>query len=416
MPLARTAPVTAAVPFQETKASRSIGGRPVLLALVGAGLAGAWLGQEALVLLAGTALAAIVVGRTWSRLSLRRLGYTRRLGRQRAFPGETIDLAMTVENAKVLPLPWIEWRETVPAALRPGEADNDGEAGGAASAALGWYSKATLTRRLVCRRRGIFRIGPATVTSGDPFGLFPRSRMWPASDRLVVYPRLFALGALGLPSRHPLGDTRVANALFADPARTSGVRDYTPDVPLRHVHWKASARGHGLQARQFEATTRLRVMILLDAAGFAGRGDAAAFEHAVSTAASLAVALGDLGHPVGLLTNAAHVEAAGPTAIPPGGGPSHVAAVLEALAAATRQPTGPLDTLLASGETGLARGDTLAAVCGHVDAAAIARLHELRRRGIAVQAFLVGDAPGTGLDLPVRRIPLPQPAPEDRAA
>lgn len=403
-----------AVPFQETGAGRMLGGRPILFALAGAALAGAWLGQSALVLLAGTAFAGIVIGRGWSRLSLMRLGYARRLGRHRAFPGETVDLVTTVENGKALPLPWLEWRETVPAALRPdaGARDRDG----AASAALGWYGTVTLTRRLVCRRRGIWRIGPATVTSGDPFGLFPRSLVWPEADRLVVYPRLFGLDALGLPSRHPLGDTRIADALFADPARTAGVRDYTPDVPLRHVHWKASARGHGLQARQFEPTTRLRVMVLLDAAGFGGGDDEAPFEHAVSTAASLAVALGDLGHPVGLLTNAAHMEAAGPTAIPPGAGPSHVAAVLEALAAATRRATGPLGALLASGETGLVRGDTLAVVCGRIDAAAIAHLHAFRRRGIAVQAFLVGDAPGTGLDLPARRIPLPAARPTGRAA
>src|SRR5215207_1207021 len=84
----------------------------VLLLLVGIGIREpAVAAVGALVALAGT------VSQVWSRLSLERLDYERRLEERRAFVGEEIEVRFSLTNRKTLPLAWVEVRESVPEAM-----------------------------------------------------------------------------------------------------------------------------------------------------------------------------------------------------------------------------------------------------------------------------------------------------------
>ena len=65
------------------------------------------------------ALALIVVGVTdiWATFCLRSLRYERQFSEQRALFGEQLTLSLVIENAKLLPLPWVEVEDTVPRSL-----------------------------------------------------------------------------------------------------------------------------------------------------------------------------------------------------------------------------------------------------------------------------------------------------------
>ena len=52
--------------------------------------------------------------------------------------------------------------------------------------------------------------------------------------------------------------------MFPDPFCFSGIRDYRPSDPMHQINWKASAKGQGLLVNQFDATTDIRMKLILD--------------------------------------------------------------------------------------------------------------------------------------------------------
>lgn len=377
-----------------------------------AGLA-AWNGFALAVFLAGALLALILFARGWSRLALVRLAYSRRLAVVRAFPGDRVECTVRLDNRKLLPLVWVNVADRVPAAIAP---EADALPPGITLAAghlsvdtsLLWYQQATWRYPLECRRRGYYRLGPTRLTSADIFGIFARSRRAASSDHLIVYPRIYPVADLGLPSASPLGELRSRNPMFQDPTRVCGLRDYTKEVPFRHIHWKASARAGNLQAKVFEPTCSLQASILVDASAFvtdAGIREEG-FELAMSTAASLAWHFVHGRCQVGLFVNTRLADGGAFGAIKPASGVAHLAEILEVLAKA-RPHIQPFPKFLETVRPHLGAGSTLAVVTGALQPEVEGRLADLKARGLPVSAFVVGDGPAGGRHFPCRRIVRP---------
>src|SRR5258706_7682604 len=53
----------------------------------------------------------------WIKYCLRDLRYTRQFSEQRVLFGEEITLSLSIENAKLLPLPWLEVEDSIPQTL-----------------------------------------------------------------------------------------------------------------------------------------------------------------------------------------------------------------------------------------------------------------------------------------------------------
>lgn len=371
-----------------------------LAAIAAAMLGAAWFRQEPAVLLAGSVLAIGLVGRGWARLSLVALRYDRSLSMDRAFPGDRVELHARLDNRKPLPLSWATVEESLPPGLA---VDGDEES---LTVSLGWYQTARWRRSLLCRRRGFYPIGPAVLRSGDIFGLFSTRRQVDMGMPLIVYPQLRDLGALGLPSRHPLGMQNDPSRLFEDPTRPYGLRDYTPDTPFKSIAWAATARRGALQVRTVDPTATLHAALFLAVEGFAGAEGAEAFEAAVSVTASLAVHLLDTGQPTGLFANGRRADGGGSLALEPGRGDDQRRAVLERLAVVETVATDGFAALLDRHARDLARGASICVVAAVLDDMAALRLRELAGRGYAVQLLWLGAGqapPG----LAVRRLERP---------
>jgi uncharacterized protein (DUF58 family) len=138
-----------------------------------------------------------------------------------------------------------------------------------------------------CRGRGVYRVGPALIAVGDPFGMFERVAPSGAASRLVVWPacedlrRLPGAGGSGHAHRSsspaPLG---------YDGEDFFTLREYQVGDDLRRVHWPASAKRDRLMIRRLEAPRKPRALVLLEVG--AGRYPAPeVFEHAVRGAASV---------------------------------------------------------------------------------------------------------------------------------
>src|SRR6202171_861203 len=242
------------------------------------------------------------VSRVWERYCLVGLGYRRALGQTRAFFGEEVPLTVEIVNEKPLPLAWLEVEDTVPGpglSLAPahvGPSHIPGRRLLGILLSVRWYERVRRHYRVTCGARGFHPFGPATLRTGDVFGLATREVEVPEEDYLLVYPKIVPLERLGLPARNPFGDVPLRRQwLFEDPMRMVGVRDYRPGDSPRRVHWKATARapGQALQVKLFEPTTthRLHIILNVSTAGenWAWHGyDPEALEAAITTAASVA--------------------------------------------------------------------------------------------------------------------------------
>ncbi len=305
---------------------------PILLIL--AALAGAYRQQLSTVALAIILLSTLLLTRFWSRNALRAVQYSRQFSPERAFPGDELRFTARLANRKLLPLPWVEveervsWPTTSVSISEPEEAVfSEGRLGMAGS--VSWHERIDWRYRLLCRRRGVFRLGPARVTSGDPFGFFPRSTTIPNEEKLVVYPRLVPIDQIDLPAGFPLGETKAERWIFEDPSRMMGVREYRPEDSLRRIHWKATARRQQLQVKLHEPTTTVQIALFLATDSF---NSEEAFEKAVSITASLAHALSERRLPVGLYVNGGSSDSKSPMEIPPGRSAEQLTVILEALA------------------------------------------------------------------------------------
>ena len=97
-------------------------------------------------------------------------------------------------------------------------------------------------------RRGIYRFNSLLVRTSYPFGLVWASIRVPVNAEYYVYPQ--AKGSDDWPMLRPSGEqgSPVSNRPGDDFA---GVRAYMPGESLRHVDWKAVARGRPLSVKQF---------------------------------------------------------------------------------------------------------------------------------------------------------------------
>ena len=283
--------------------------------------------------LAGCLLLLGLGARGWSKLAFARVQYSRRTLASRAFCGDELMLESSLANPRPLPLPWLEVWEQLPLALEP---DGWRERSFAqpdsvwVERGLGlWpYQRLRWQRRLMCTRRGAFRLGEARLRTGDPFGFFERERAWHDRLEVLVYPRVVPLRQIAFTEHHPSIDVVSQRSLISDPTRTATVRDYRPDDPRRFIHWPTTARRSALHVRVLEPATSLHVSLVLDVRGFGFgiyRGELV--ETAISALASIAVYLQGQGAPVALVANTNP-----PLVLQPGASVNHLQAVLESLA------------------------------------------------------------------------------------
>ncbi len=370
-----------------------------LIFMLGGLLLAAWFGQVVIVVLLGLVLSTAGLSKLWSRFSLVGVSCQHYLSEQRVFPGESIELKLRVANRKLLPLPWLQVDDEIPyglddsLALTPGNRPGCGLLG--KSAALLWYTAVSWRHQLNCQKRGYYELGPIRLSSGDIFGFYPRSVTEPLIDHIIVYPRIYQIAELSIPSLHPLGETVAERRIFEDPTRVIGVRDYTPHDSLRHIHWKATARQQSLQVKVFEPTTTLKVALFLAVDSFGnGQRSESEFELGVSTAASVASYAIEQDSSVGLFVNTQQADTKQSVRIAPGSGTTQLVTLLEALAKVTVMPTEPFDRFLEDERRNLPWGTSLVITLGKLSESVAGLLSSIEESGYKLIVLQIGE-PGT---------------------
>ena len=97
-------------------------------------------------------------------------------------------------------------------------------------------------------RRGRYKLGSLFIRSSYPFGLVYAGFRLPADIGYYVYPE--PRGEPLFPALHPSSEEGIPIRANAGDD-FAGVRAYSPGESLRHVDWKAYARGRPLSVKQF---------------------------------------------------------------------------------------------------------------------------------------------------------------------
>jgi len=343
------------------------------------------------------------LGWLWNQFSLAGLRYERTLSEVRAFQGETIDLTLEVRNQKLLPLTWLRIRDTFPSELPV--ANKDLIVNPATNIAEfhsfwmpGAFQRVRRTFQVECTTRGFHNFGPTTLSTGDGFGFFDSQAQWSESQRLIIYPRIYSVTELQLPSKSPFGEVRAHHSLFEDPLRTVGIREWQSSDSLRRIHWKATARHQQMLSRIYEPSEEQQIQIFLNVTTMQRHWHGyipELQERAISVAGSLAAIAIAERRATGIIANGALPGGDQPIRLLPGRNPNQLLHILELLAAVTPFATHPIETLLLEEAPHMPWGATLVVVSAIAHADLLAVLLELAAVGRRIVLFTLAEKPPT---------------------
>jgi uncharacterized protein (DUF58 family) len=321
---------------------------------------------------------ALLIGFLWAWSHKRNLRLTREMRYGWAQVGDQLVERFTLANAGRFPALWVE---VVDHSTVPGY--HVGWATG-----VGAGSSIRRHREAVCTRRGLFMLGPTTILTSDPFGIFTVSIHYPAALPFMVLPPIVPLPTIQV---SPGGRTGEGRPRPNAPDRTvsaSSVREYVPGDSTRWVHWPTSARQSSLFVRLFDGTPASDWWIFLDLECRVqiGADQDSTEEHGVILAASLADRGLRLRRAVGL---AAHGQEL--VWLPPQGGDSHRLEILRALAVIS-PGTCSLAELLTRTKSSLGQHASLIIVTPALESEWVEALVPLLRRGAIPTVLLLDPA------------------------
>lgn len=329
-------------------------------------------------------LALLVLSYLWAWLNLRGLRVRRETFTNRTQAGEMARERLMIENLWPIPKLWIELRDSSDMPLH----------GAGFVAYLPGSARRRWTIKTPCTIRGKFTLGPATVISGDPFGIFQLERRVEGVSEVLVYPATTALPGFVLPSAELPGGQDVKSRAYHVTPNVATIRDYQPGDSFNRIHWRSSARSGKLIVKEFELDPTADVYIVLDMQERAQQSVVTARsrraepgrelrvaesteEYGVQAAASIARHLLEQNRTVGFVSWGQHREV-----IPAERESRQLFKILEALAVLRAYGAQPLAEVLAAESTRFGRNCSLVLITPSLDERWVASLQQLLYRGV----------------------------------
>lgn len=169
--------------------------------------------------------------------------------------GDELEEVVELTNDSFIPVVWAEFVD---------QSDLPGYTVGSVRA-IGGSSRIEWTAHAVCKRRGVFQLGPWSILIGDPFGIFEIKLTFTDPVEILVLPQISALPAGFLSRLGQAGDMqRMNQPKHTDTNQAFGVRTYNPGDSLHRVHWPTTARRNELFVKSFEPESIQKVWLLVD--------------------------------------------------------------------------------------------------------------------------------------------------------
>jgi uncharacterized protein (DUF58 family) len=311
----------------------------------------------------------------WARSLSRNLQLTREVRFGWAQVGDSLEERFVLSNSGWMPAVWAEIKDhsTLP------DYHASRATGAGSGEAVRWHTEG------ICTRRGLFTLGPTSLQTGDPLGVYAVNLDYPGWATLMVVPPIVPLPAIEVSPGGKAGEGRPRANAFERTVSTSGVRDYLPGDNMRWIHWPVSAHHDSLYVRLFDSIPAgdWWIFLDLDRSVQAGQGYVSTEEHGVILAASLADRGIRARRAVGLVAHGAEQL----TWRPPMAGDAQRWAILRDLALVNPGPCS-LAELLARMRPALGQLASLIIITPAVDGRWVESLVPLLRRGAVATVLL----------------------------
>jgi uncharacterized protein (DUF58 family) len=332
----------------------------------------------------------VVVSFIWSRWSIRDIGFSRTLESDKVQVGDKLREQMRIENRGALPKPFLEIQDRSTLPLH--RADR--------VVSLGSHSVRTWEAESVALRRGSHQLGPVSLRSGDPLGLFRRERRVSGTIELTVYPMILNLNQYTPLSALQSGGGIIHRRSTVPTAAVGGIRDYTVGDAINRISWTATARAGHLMVKEFEIDPTADLWVLLDLYNpseelpepsdwdlrsnnqLSWLGNT--FEYRVMLTASLIRRTLALGRSVGFVMNTPQ-----PVILPPERSDRQFVRALEQLAVVSPTAEQSLFNVASGVQHRITRDSAVVIVTSHPDPNVMNLLGHMRRRSISPEVILV---------------------------
>jgi uncharacterized protein (DUF58 family) len=260
----------------------------------------------------------------------------------------------------------------------------------------------------VCAKRGRFLLGPVSLRSGDPLGIFPARLRMRGSIELLVYPAVIDLPNFSLPSSLLSGGPTPDRRTQTVTPMVTGIREYVQGDAFNRISWSATARLGRFMVKEFDVDPTADVWLILDlqadhrvrahngpaiSSSNGGMPPAEAWldstdEYAVTIASSLARSCLDQGRAVGLIATGAHYEI-----VQADRSDRAYIKILESLAVVIADGHRPLSEVLVAESRRFNRNSSLIVVTSSTDPEWISSLDMVRsRRVLSSVVFIDGSS------------------------
>ncbi len=218
-------------------------------------LTGLFTGRAELFNIAYVTSAVMCLSFVWTWLSLRGIGLRRTTRTRRSQVGRVFQESFGIRKTGLLPKLWLEIRD---------HSDLPGHQASHVAPSLVSGKEYTWEVNTICALRGDFQLGPITVVSGDPFGLFRSPRRIGATDRLIVYPMTVELNRVELPMGFLSGGDAQRQLTHQVTTNASSIRDYVPGDSINRIHWRSTARTGDIMVKEFELDPLVDIWLFSD--------------------------------------------------------------------------------------------------------------------------------------------------------
>jgi uncharacterized protein (DUF58 family) len=314
------------------------------------------------------------------------LNYRREMRFGWAQVGDRLEERFTLTNTSSVPATWVEVidNSTMPDYL-PSQVRSVGP-----KTQIRWHTQG------MCTRRGLFNLGPTTLKTGDPFGIYTLTLDDTATATFMVMPPIVPLPSIRVAPGGRAGEGVPRVDAPEQTVSSVSVREYQPGDSFRWVHWPTTARQNQFFVRVFEGAPAGDWWIFLDMDHEVqiGEGQNSTMEHGIILAASLSDRGLRAGRAVGLLS---HTQApdGGSTSgkpeemiwLPPKMSDSHRWEILRSLALVEAGGR-PLAELLNLAGPTLGQNTSLILITPNLSLDWVEALLDLRRRGVVPTALL----------------------------
>lgn len=199
--------------------------------------------------------AVMILSLIWAWLSVRSVTIGRSTRTRRSQVGRVFRESFMVRNLGLLPKLWLEVRD---------HSDLPGHRASHVVPTLFSRRQYEWTVDTTCVARGEYRLGPLTIISGDPFGLFLTPRRISATERVIVYPMTVAVNHVVLPMGFLSGGDAQRRLTHNITTNAAGIREYVTGDSINRIHWRSSARMDKLMVKEFELDPLVDIWLFND--------------------------------------------------------------------------------------------------------------------------------------------------------